>query len=453
VNLPRLVQRSLAQRPLSSILTALNVALGVMLVVAIFMLKADMEEAFARPGRGYSLVVGPPKGSKLQLVLNTIFHVETSPGLVPFSVVSDLEKNRYVRLALPYAVGDTFQGFRVIATTPRVFDPVFPHPEGATADKFASGGPFRYDPAALTRAIDHILGRGSTASAAESEIYEAVVGMTVAERLGVSVGDRIEPTHGVEGIAHGEAQFWKVTGILKKSGTPVDRVVFINLDSFYRIPDHGAAMVPGKDGMMEGACSAVVVFPTPGIGKALLYPRLQQRQDASVADVNEEIRKLFALVGNVDLAFRIVALLVVVIGVISILVAIYNTMNERRREIAILRAIGARRRTVMAAIVGEATILAFLGGLFGMILAHGIIGLSAGYVEAQAGFRPDPFRIPLVPQETSWELLGVPMTLLSGVPIELLVLLGVTIAGAMAGLIPAWKAYRTDVASNLTPLS
>ena len=163
-----------------------------------------------------------------------------------------------------------------------------------------------------------------------------------------------------------------------------------------------------------------------------MLTRLRQREDLQVAEVRTELDKLFKIVGNVDRVFFVVAAMVVVIGVISVMVSIYNTMSERRREIAILRAIGARRTTVMSAIVGEAAVLSFCGALAGLLLAHGLVAVAGAYIEQHAGFRPDPFRV---------------------LPIEIPLVGVVTMVGALAGVVPAWKAYRTDVATNLAPLS
>ncbi|MAG58422.1 MAG: hypothetical protein CMJ83_19210 [Planctomycetes bacterium] len=435
MNLPRLINRSISQRWFSSCLTSLSVALGVMLVAAILVVKDEMEQSFLKPGRGYSLVVGPPKGSSLTLVLNTVFHMETSAGLLPFRVLDSLEQSRYVKLAVPYSVGDTFKGYRVIGTTGAVFSKYFPHPEGKTPqEKFADGGPFHYDRKALALTLSRLTNTDPPEGAENvKEVNEAVVGYEVARRLGVRVGYQIEPTHGVEGTTHAEETLWRVTGVLKRTGTPIDKVVLINLDSFYRIPDHKGALVIKPDGSgLEATFSAALVFPKPGVNKALLYARLKGRKDVLVAEVDTELRKLFSLVGDVDKAFLMVSVLVVVIGVLSIMVAIYNTMNERRREIAILRAIGARKTTVMSAIVGEAGILSFFGAITGLLMAHGLVAVSAGYVEQKANFRPDPTHVMVE---------------------EIMLLAGVTILGALAGLIPAWKAYRTDVATHLAPLS
>ncbi len=469
----QLILRQIRQRGLSSTLTALGVALGVMLVTAILLLQHQMEEHFLKPGRGYQIVVGAP-GSALQLTLNAVYHMDKSPGLMPIRWWPQLEANESVALAVPYAVGDSFHGYRVVATTDALFDRRFPHPGGEDREKLAAGRPFRFDREALSRRLRDLGASDFDVPsqpapphpppeiATEEDLpdadglvtqheddddddhddhelaghddhgdLEAVLGAEVAAQLGIHVGDEIEPTHGVEGgQAHDRVHLWKVVGILRHTGTPIDRVVFINLDSFFSIEEHmEGALIPNTN---EAGLSSILVFPRPGVHKAILLSSLNREPEITVADVSQQIRNLFSIVGNVDTLFMLVSVLVVILGVLSILVAIYNTMNERRREVAILRAIGARRRTVFGAIVGEASLLTLLGAVTGLALGHLLVWASSGRVEEAAGFVPDP------------------LTFLRAEPLVVGV---VVLGGALAGLVPAWKAYRTDVAANLRPLS
>ena len=437
MNLWGLIERSLSQRRLSSCLTALSVALGVMLVTSILLMRDEMESTYKRQGEGYSLIVGPT-GSPLQLVLNSVFHVDQSSGLVPFSVYEELNSKmleRLVAFTVPYAVGDSFRGFRVVATTDDIFNGEFPQPP-ATPLQLSKGRAFQYTDEELAAALEELKERRAHAGHdhahdhASHGPFEAVIGADVASSLELSPGDAIKPSHGVEGAKdHHDDHTWEVVGVLAASGTPLDRVVFINLDSFYRIPDHAGALIPGID---EAGLSSILVFPRPGYAKAPLHARLAKRGDITVAEVGNEIQKLQALVGNVDQVFLIVAVLVIIIGVMGVMVAIYNTMNERRRELAILRAIGAGRMTVLAWIVGEAAALCLAGGLLGLLLAHGLMWGVSGYVESISGLRIDPLHV---------------------LSIEFLILAVVALAGALAGLVPAAKAYRVDVARNLSPLS
>ena len=412
----QLIDRNLSVRKLSSVLTTLGVALGVMLVSAILQLKAEMHDSYMRPGKGYSMVVGGP-GSPLQLVMGAVYHVDKPAGLMPLSAYDDLRQSRSVAGVVPYALGDSFRRFRVVGTTDEFFGPAMPHPAGT---KLAQGRAFAYDRAVL----DQVL----AGTAPTGGVFEAVIGAEVASELGIGVGDVIEPAHGIgDGASeHSDEQTWNVVGVLRRDDTPVDDLVLINLDSFYRIRDHQGGFIAGTG---EAALSVVLVFPKAGMHKGLLMGSLRKRTDVQVADVQAEIQRLFRLVGGIDKLLLLISWLVVVIGIMSITVAIYNSMAERKVEIATLRAIGAGRRFVFAMVLGEATMLAATGGLVGILLGHGLVAVIGPYLDGVAGLSLQPWRL---------------------VPSEALVLLAVLFVGAMAGTLPAWKAYRTDVASSLS---
>lgn len=429
MRLDQLVRRNLSRHRLSSGLTMLNVALGVLLVSVVLVLRAATAGAFLQPSRGYSLVVGAP-GSRLELVLSSVFHRGVSPGLLAVSVLDELERHPSALLAVPYAVGDTFRGFRVIGTTEAFFDPRFPYPSADTsADKLESGRGLRVERQALNAALATLVtpGGAPALAAASGTINEAVIGADVAAALDVRVGDHIEPSHGVESaaVAHRHRQLWDVVGVLRRTGTPIDGLVLINLDSFYRIGDHQGGVIPETN---EPGISAVLLFPKPGVHKALLLSQLDKRTTLQVADVDAEVRALLALVGNVDRVFLAIAVLVVLVGVVSVAVAIYNTLAARRRELAILRILGARRRTLFGMLVAEAALLSAVGGLLGACAGHGVVAATAAVIEQSAGFRP-----------SAWVLL----------PEEGIAFLLVVVAGAVGGLLPAVAAYRADVASSL----
>lgn len=416
MRLYQLIERNLATRKLSSTLTALSVALGVMLVSTILQLRHEMQKSYMKPGRGYALVVGAP-GAPLQLVLSAVYHVEDSPGLMPMEAYDELALSPSVKLVVPLAVGDSFRGFPVVGTSGEFFSQVMPHPAG---EKLAAGRAFQSSREDVELAIE---GRGG-------KRFEAVVGATVATKLGLSVGDRIEPSHGVAGggTVHEGGHTWEVVGIMRRSDTPVDRLVLINLDSFFSIREHQGGLVGGTG---EQGLSAALLFPKPGMHKGILLSQLRKRNDLQVADVSTEIRRLFSIVGNVDRLLFLVASLVIVIGVISIMVAIYNTMNERRVELATLRAIGARKETIFALVVGEAASLAAAGGLLGILCGHVLVLILRVHLETAAGLTIDPWRV---------------------LPSELVLVASVLFTGALAGMLPAWKAYRTDVARNLSSI-
>src|SRR4051794_6665392 len=186
----QLILRNVSQHRLSSALTLLSVALGALLLSAILLLRAATENSFFGPSRGFSLVVGPP-GSRLELVLNTVFQIGQSPGLLAYDAFEELERNPSTELAVPYAVGDAFRGFRVVGTSDAFFSARFPYPAAATtAGKFSAGRPFQFDATALRVRLDELAGgaqagaaaaaNSGAALAAEQGVAEAVLGANVA---------------------------------------------------------------------------------------------------------------------------------------------------------------------------------------------------------------------------------------------------------------------------------
>jgi putative ABC transport system permease protein len=418
VSIWKIVLKNIAQRKLSSTLTAASIALGVAVVVAVLAIKAQSRQAFGQSAVGYDLVAGA-KGSKLQLVLNTVYHLDQAPGLLAFSVYEKYRGDRRVRLAAPVAVGgDTYRGHPVVGTS----DLFLRDFEVQPGQKFelARGRLFAFDEGHLrhlmTAPPDH-------RHEGEKTAFEAVLGSAAARSTGLDVGSAFVVRHGGEsGEEHEER--WTVVGLLKPTGTANDRAVFINLESFLHIKDHQAeAVVRGK--------ITAVVFKTKGAHAANhLAAEINDGAEATAAIPAAVMADLFDLVGRVDLLLLAVAALVILVAAVSILVSIYNSMAERRRAIAIMRALGARRALVLAIILLEASALCLFGGVAGLALGHGLTAAAGQVLAARA---------------------GVTVSAVAFLPEELFVLAGVLVLGALAGVLPALKAYWTDIADGLSP--
>lgn len=446
-----LVMRSLAARKTSTWLTALGAALGVALVAAVTVLGREVETSYRNSGSGFPMILGP-KGSPMQLVLNTVYHLDKSPGLMPFRAYEEMRDARWVKLAVPYAVGDSFRGFRVVGTTDAIFNERFtPLPKQPL--KLAQGRAFKHDVDFFAHIVDDIRKKAASTSrpggAADGDDHhhhhddlaaEAVVGATVAKELGLSIGDKIEPTHGVEGGKdHAHEHLWTLTGILAPTGTAVDRLVFINIESFFAIDEHqGGAVLPESG---DVGLSAVIVYPVAATQRAIMMPRLNKRPDIQAVSPSETIRNLLDIVGNVDKVLLLEAALAVVVAILGTAVAIYNLMNERLREIAILRAVGARRGQVLGLVVAESVTVALLGTFVGLLIGRLLIFGIADHVAKTAGFVPDAFAPVMISLGDS----------LPGLPFEVVAILCVAVVAAGAGLLPAVKAYRTQVARHLSP--
>jgi len=417
MNLMSLVRRSLRQHALSSFVTIVSVGLAAGLTMSVFAINAQTYDAFTGGKVGFDAVLGA-RGSQLQLVLNTVFHLETSPGNIPWSLYKEISEDPRVTLAIPYAVGDNYQGYRIVGTTQEMF----------TKFTYREGQGFVLEPGG--RVFD------------ESK-KEAILGNYVAEKLGMTVGSTFTPYHGLQFSEREKHQDeYTVVAIMEPTNGPSDRVVWIPIEGIYRMSGHvlrGAGKPmrarPGEVIAEENLeVSAVMLkLRNPQAGFLLNGQINQQGKVATLAwPIARVMAELFDRIGWVSRILTMVAYLIVVVAAGSILASIYNTMNERRREFAILRALGARRSTVFSAIVLEASTITTIGALLGFLVYGGILAAAFVIVRAQTGVVLDAFRF----DHALW------MT-----PV------GMILLGALAGLVPAFKAYRTDVASNLTPLS
>ena len=417
MNLMSLVRRSLRQHALSSFVTIVSVGLAAGLTMSVFAINAQTYDAFTGGKVGFDAVLGA-RGSQLQLVLNTVFHLETSPGNIPWSLYKEISEDPRVTLAIPYAVGDNYQGYRIVGTTQEMF----------TKFTYREGQGFVLEPGG--RVFD------------ESK-KEAILGNYVAEKLGMTVGSTFTPYHGLQFSEREKHQDeYTVVAIMEPTNGPSDRVVWIPIEGIYRMSGH---VLRGSGKPMRARPGEVIAEENLEVSAVMLKLRNPQAGFLLNGQINQQgkvatlawpiarvMAELFDRIGWVSRILTMVAYLIVVVAAGSILASIYNTMNERRREFAILRALGARRSTVFSAIVLEASTITTIGALLGFLVYGGILAAAFVIVRAQTGVVLDAFRF----DHALW------MT-----PV------GMILLGALAGLVPAFKAYRTDVASNLTPLS
>lgn len=410
-----LVRRSLRQHAFSSIVTVLSVALGSGLVMAVFSIQKQAHDAFTGGDVGFDAVLGA-RGSQLQLVLNSVYHLETSPGNIPWSLYAEIKRRPIVELAIPYALGDNYRGFRIVGTTEELF----------TKFEYQKGRKYTVKPGGVVF---------------DPANQEAVIGSVVAGQTGLKVNDVINPYHGLtfnEDEKHAEQ--YQIVGILEPTNTPADRVIWIPIEGVFRMGGH-VLRGTGKEYRAQGGVeiadehkevSAVMLkFKSPTDGMRLDMEINKQGKVATLAwPIGLSMAELFNKMGWVNRILELVAYLVIVVAAASILASIYNTINERRREFAILRALGARKRTVFAAIVLEASTIALLGSLLGYGVYAVILSAAAAVV---------------------WSQTGVVLAMTALHPMLAWTPIIMTGLGALAGVLPAIKAYATDIASNLTP--
>jgi len=448
MNLLTIACKSLKQRWLASFLTGLSVALGVTLIVTVILLNGAVTKQFSQAGSGYDLVVGP-KGSETQLVLSSIYYMDRPIENLPWRYYTELSDHKHVERAIPVNLGDRSEvgGFPIVGTTPQYF-----------LVEYVPGQTFR------------IKGDGLQGT------WDAVIGSQVAKRNGWDLGSEFKMIHaGVDDHVHDEK--FTVKGVLAPTGTPNDRAVFVHIDGFFQLAGHDkpvneaiereakfyseteeqvrerykadlaeiAAHAHHDHGhgdhdhshavsdLQKEVTSVLLVLKGEGFRRAGAASSIQTTlndgfQAQAVNVIAVMTRLLRDLVGNIRDAFLVLTGLIVAVSGIGIFVSIYNSMSDRKREIAVMRALGARRQTVFSIILLESTLLCVLGGIAGLILGHGLVFIAAPIIEARSGLLLDPLQFEIT------ELIVLP----------------ILIAMAMiAGLLPGLTAYRTDVAEAL----
>jgi putative ABC transport system permease protein len=294
---------------------------------------------------------------------------------------------------------------------------------------------------ALHGADGRPLGDGIRGRRFSEEGFEAVIGSWVASKTGLRLDDEFSVTHGLSHAGEEHKERWKVVGVMRPTGSPHDRAIFIPIESFYHVEGHSheESEKPGEhegehhgDEEHEGRFLSAIGIRLQGSGlmKLTFFGEIRdKRTDVQAAMPEEQVKALKEVVGDLYASFRGVAWLVLVVVLIGILVSLYNTIQGRRREIAILRALGARPGHVFLVIVLEAVLLCAIGGLLGLGLGRVGAAWIAPVLQESYGVRIDA----------------------SPGLFDLQVLLAVLALGVLAGLLPAWRGLRTPVAENLHP--
>jgi putative ABC transport system permease protein len=476
MNYFQLVFKQMRERALSTWLTMLSVTLGVGLAIAIMILGRESESLFGQNDYGYDAIIGK-KGSPLQLVLNTVYHLDVSPGNIPFSDYARLAKppapapgdNYYkdVKIAVPTAVGDTLNGiYRIVGTSPKLFG------FDDSGNALPPDEVLEYRPGKKLQVGDgHMFANNK---------FEAVVGSDIPRLTGQGIGTTFQAIHGIP--IPGQApdkhmQVWKVVGVLAPTHTAIDRVVYIPLVSFYTIAEHGAGLLAqakqrgseikdtfDPDSDSEGkhdpdaqgirhysnydfdtktetiklklpyeiwALSAILVQSRGGVSEQDLEWGLKNDgSDAMAVNPASVMREFFdTFLKPTRLLLLVICSLVTVVAAVGILVSIYNSVSARLKEIAIFRALGATRTTILTLICIEAGLVALFGSILGLLLGHGVNAIGAWYMSQNYG-----------------EVLGYNYVELV---FEAVYILAVIALAIVAGLVPAMKAYRSPVATNL----
>jgi putative ABC transport system permease protein len=428
MNLLTLSWKYLTFRPLSTGLNAILLAFGLAIITVLLLVQHQFEQKMTRDAAGIDLVVGA-KGSPLQLILSSVYHIDFPTGNIKMEEAQRISRSRLVKQVIPLAMGDNVQGLRILGTNHDYLD--------LYAVKFAAGK-------------------------AWEKPFEVTLGAESAKILGLKLGDSFSGSHGISVGSHDHDQHaFTVTGILAPSGKVVDRLVLTSIESVWYTHDEegGAEPIASEEG--EEANLAVEEAPELGMDPHLQavaargFPITDQDREVTTLLVRYrnpmaaiqlprminsgtsmqaaspafEMSRLFELLGVGISLLQGLAIALVVIAGLSIFIALYNSLKERKYDLAILRTLGASRGQLVGLVFLEGISLTTLGAILGIGFGHGFLALVVALTSQEVVSLVDP-----------WVFL----------PEEGLIFAYALAVGVVASLIPAWSAYQTSIAKQLT---
>ena len=409
----RLALGSLIARATTVGMTILAIALSVALFLGVEKVRTGAKASFADTISGTDLIVGARSGS-VQLLLYSVFRIGNATNNLTWSSYQDVASRPEIAWIVPISLGDSHKQFRVMGTTPEFFNRY----------KYRSG-----------QSIEFADGKNM------SDLFDTVIGADVAATLNYHVGDPIVVAHGLASFSEHEDQPFKISGILNKTGTPVDRTVIVGLRAIeaIHVDWQEGAQVQGqttpidvirKMKLQPKAVTAALV----GIENRLQVFGLQR----AINKYNKEpllailpgvaLQELWQIIGIAEVALIGVSAMVVITALIGMMAMIFSSLNERRREMAIFRAMGARPRVILGMLILEAAVIATIGAILGLALMYLGVYIAQPIIDAEFGLWL-PSKAPTLN--------------------EFLVLAAVIIASIIASVLPALRAYRLSLADGM----
>ena len=409
----RLAFGSLVARALTVGMTILAIALSVALFLGVEKVRTGAKASFADTISGTDLIIGARSGS-VQLLLYSVFRIGNATNNMTWESYQDISSRPEIDWIVPISLGDSHRQFRVMGTTPAFFERY----------------KYRSDQSLAVRD-----------GAIMSDIFDTVIGADVATTLGYEVGDPIVVAHGLASFSEHENQPFRISGILEKTGTPVDRTVVVSLEAIeaVHVDWQSGAQIPGQatpanvirqmDLELQAVTAALI-----GVKSRLQVFGLQR----SINEYPQEpllailpgvaLQELWQIVSIAETALIAVSAMVVITALIGMMATIFSSLNERRREMAIFRAMGARPRVVLGLLVLEAALMAAIGAILGLALLY--VGLFIGQPLIDSAF-------------------GLWLPIEAPTMREVWVLLSVVAASAIVSMVPALRAYRMSVADGM----
>ena len=402
MNLISLVWNYLRAKPMNTVLNILLLALGIAVITVLLLFNNQLNEKISSNAKGIDLVVGA-KGSPLQLILCSIFHIDFPTGNIKLSEAEKVVRHRMVKKAIPLALGDSYNGYRIVGTNHD-----YPGIYNAT---LASGEWWKNN-------------------------LEVTIGWTVAELAHLKIGDTFTSAHGLttDGHAHEENPY-RVIGVMTQSNTVVDNLILTGIESIWKmhdllgdsisIPVRPSSIVPSVEAgdSVREVTSLLIQYRNPLA--VIQLPRfINSNSNLQAASPAFETARLFSILGvGVDV-LRGFAFVLIFISGLSIFIALYNSLKERQYDLAIMRSMGASRSKLFVAIVMEGSFLTLMGSLSGIVLGHSVLLLFVILVEQsqKAGITAAVFYMA-----------------------EVYILAGSLLLGILCSFMPAIQAYRTDI--------
>ena len=411
-----LTYKSIKNRKFTSFLCVLSIALSVTLFLGIERIRNGARDGFTNTISKTDLIVGA-KGGPLQLLLYTVFHIGGAVNNIKLSTYNDIKSNPQVEWTIPISLGDAYKGFRVIGTD----------------ENFYEYYRFRGD-----KKVEINLG-----GVIPSDTFDVVIGSVVAKKYKHKVGDPIVISHGISNVgimSHDNTPF-KIVGILSPTQTPIDTGVYVTLQGMEALHFGWETGTPSDEVISPERFKKENIEITQLTSFLIkLKSRiavLRMRRNIDLYDKEPvmaiipalALQEMWETIGYVEQILFLVSLCVLLVGVMSILISLYTSINERRREMAILRSLGASAKHIFLLLIYESSILVLIGCILGLVSMYGLLYFVSPWLESNFSVY-----LPIeAPSKTEWMYLGA-----------------IYIVGTMAGLIPAIKAYLNSLQDGLT---
>ncbi len=407
--------KSILNRKFTSFLCILSIALSVCLFLGIERIRSGARDGFTNTISKTDLIVGA-KGGAIQLLLYTVFHLGSSVNNIRMETYEELKNHPQVEWAIPISLGDSYKGFRVVGTD----------------ENFFSHYRFRGD-----QKVELIDG------SVPLDTFDVVIGSEIAKKFNHKIGDPIVLSHGITSEAileHNNTPF-KIVGILKATQTPIDTAIYINLYGMEAMHIGWETGVPSdeiisadkykKENIKINQLTSFMVKLKSRIAVLKMRRLIDTYEKEPIMAIIPalSLSEMWQTIGYVEKILFLVSLCVLLVGVLSILISLYTSINERRREMAILRSLGARAYQILFLLLSESLFLVILGCMIGVGMLYGLLVFVGPWLQSE-------FSVYL-------EVKSISMT-------EWKVLFGIVTAGFIAGFIPAIKAYRQSLQDGLT---